>query len=71
MKRCFYDDRIPVSLSRKDEEILGVLSKDKAFDLTLEQRDAWHEGNLTDETRKPEFYDGTYEYLKGLGIKEI
>ena len=22
-------------------------------------------------TRLPEFYDGTYEYLKGLGIKEI
>lgn len=43
MKRCFYDDRIPVFLSRKDEEILGVLSKDNAFDLTLEQRDAWLE----------------------------
>lgn len=24
-----------------------------------------------DETRKPEWYDGTYSYLKGLGIKEI
>ena len=43
MKRCFYDDRIPVFLGRKDEEILGVLSKDNAFDLTLEQRDAWLE----------------------------
>ena len=27
------------------------------------------EGTASDETRKPEFYDGTYEYLKGLGIK--
>jgi hypothetical protein len=26
------------------------------------------EGNSMDDTRKPEFYDGTYEYLKGLGI---
>lgn len=34
-------------------------------------------GNITatgypeDKTRLPEFYDGTYEYLKSLGIKEI
>ena len=26
------------------------------------------EGNTADVTRKPEFYDGTYEYLKTLGI---
>ena len=43
MKRCFYDDPIPVFLSRNDEEILGVLSKDNTYDLTLEQRDAWVE----------------------------
>ena len=43
MKRCFYDDSISVFLSRKDEEILGILSKDNCFDLTLEQRDAWLE----------------------------
>ena len=24
-----------------------------------------------DGTRLPEFYDGTYEYLKGLGVEEI
>lgn len=29
------------------------------------------EGDLEDETRKPEFYDGTYNYLKEIGIKEI
>ena len=29
------------------------------------------EGNPDDDTRKPEFYDGTYLYLKGLGIKEM
>lgn len=29
------------------------------------------EGKREDHTRQPEFYDGTYEYLKGLGIKEI
>lgn len=29
------------------------------------------EGFPEDPTRLPEFYDGTYEYLKGLGIKEI
>lgn len=29
------------------------------------------EGNKDDETRKPEFYDGTYEYLKSLGLEEI
>jgi len=28
-------------------------------------------GDLTDRTRLPEFYDGTYEYLCGLGIEEI
>ena len=28
-------------------------------------------GFWEDETRLPEYYDGTYEYLKGLGIKEI
>jgi len=29
------------------------------------------EGTNEDETRKPEFYDGTYNYLKEIGIKEI
>ena len=29
------------------------------------------EGNPMDETRQSEFYDGTYEYLKGLGIKVL
>ena len=43
MKRCFYDDTIPVFLNRKDEEILGILSKDNTFDLSLDQRDSWLE----------------------------
>ena len=29
------------------------------------------EGNFADDTRRPEFYDGTYYYLKKLGIKEL
>ena len=29
------------------------------------------EGNPDDHTRHPEFYDGTYEYLKSIGIEEI
>ena len=29
------------------------------------------EGFPEDPTRMPEFYNGTYEYLKSLGIKEI
>ena len=29
------------------------------------------EGNPADPTRLPEFYDGTYEYLRSIGIKEI
>ena len=29
------------------------------------------EGFPEDPTRLPDFYDGTYEYLKSLGIKEI
>ena len=28
-------------------------------------------GYPEDKTRLPEFYNGTYEYLKSLGIKEI
>lgn len=28
-------------------------------------------GFWEDETRKPEYYDGTYEYLKSIGIEEI
>lgn len=28
-------------------------------------------GFYEDGTRLPEFYDGTYEYLKSLGIEEI
>jgi hypothetical protein len=28
-------------------------------------------GFWEDSTRLPEFYDGTYQYLKNLGIKEI
>lgn len=29
------------------------------------------EGSTDDPTRQPAFYDGTYEYLKSLGLKEI
>ena len=29
------------------------------------------EGNPDDPTRLPEFYDGTYQYLKSIGIEEI
>lgn len=29
------------------------------------------EGNPDDHTRLPEFYDGTYEYLKSVGLEEI
>ena len=29
------------------------------------------EGNQEDHTRKPEFYDGTYNFLKSLGFKEL
>ncbi len=29
------------------------------------------EGNAEDDTRKPKYYDETFEYLKGLGIPEI
>ncbi|MBQ6652787.1 MAG: DUF2075 domain-containing protein [Prevotella sp.] len=29
------------------------------------------EGNKDDHTRQPEFYDGTYNYLKSIGIEEI
>jgi hypothetical protein len=29
------------------------------------------EGKVEDHTRQPEFYDGTYEYLKSIGIEEI
>lgn len=28
-------------------------------------------GFCEDSTRLPEYYDGTYEYLKSLGIEEI
>ena len=28
-------------------------------------------GFWEDETRLPEYYDGTYRYLKGIGISEI
>ena len=43
MKRCFYDAPIKGFLDQSVEEILGVLSKDNTFDLTLEQRNAWME----------------------------
>lgn len=29
------------------------------------------EGKIEDHTRQPEFYDGTYRYLKSLGLEEI
>jgi hypothetical protein len=29
------------------------------------------EGDDQDETRKQEFYDGTYKYLQGIGIPSI
>jgi hypothetical protein len=29
------------------------------------------EGNTEDPTRRPAYYDSTYEYLKEIGVKEI
>ena len=29
------------------------------------------EGDMDDETRRPEYYDGTYEYVKSLGLRVI
>ena len=29
------------------------------------------EGNEEDETTLPKFYDGTYEYLRSIGIEEL
>jgi superfamily I DNA and/or RNA helicase len=29
------------------------------------------EGDSNDATRKPEYYDGIFEYLKAIGIKEF
>ena len=29
------------------------------------------EGDVTDKTRLPDFYDGTYDYLRNIGIEEI
>ena len=29
------------------------------------------EGNEEDHTRKPEYYNSTYEYFKKIGLKEI
>ena len=29
------------------------------------------EGDPDDETRRPEYYDSTYAYLKSLGLREI
>jgi hypothetical protein len=29
------------------------------------------QGSKRDRTRRPEFYDGTYDYLRGLGIPEL
>ncbi|WP_146025234.1 DNA/RNA helicase domain-containing protein [Moraxella sp. RCAD0137] len=29
------------------------------------------EGSRADDTRKPCFYDGTYQYLRSLDIKEL
>ena len=29
------------------------------------------EGNVDDHTRQPSFYDGTYDYLKSLGLEEM
>lgn len=28
-------------------------------------------GNPEDHTRNPEYYDGTYNYLKDIGIEEL
>lgn len=28
-------------------------------------------GNPEDPTRKPEFYDSTYKYLKSIGLEEL
>lgn len=29
------------------------------------------QGNSEDPTRKPEFYDSTYKYLKSIGVEEL
>lgn len=29
------------------------------------------EGNPEDSTRNPDYYDGTFDYLKSIGLEEI
>ena len=41
MNRAYYSDMIADFLERDDESILGMLTKKSAFDITMEQRDAW------------------------------
>ena len=55
MPRYFYYSEIQTFLNESDDQIFGKLAG----------RDEY------DSARTPEFYDGTYQYLKSLGFIEL
>lgn len=58
---------------RKEEDILYLINAYRV--LLTRARQGFiifiPKGDVSDNTMKPEFYDGIYEYFKEIGIKEI
>ena len=69
--RCLYDNTFEGFLDDPEDSILGILCGHYHGDTRTTTRDAWKDEISIMHTRLPEYYDGTYEYLRSKGINEI
>ena len=72
--RCLYISSFKEFLVENPLAVLGALHNNYHGEALTTTDEAW-KGEIDilqeDPTRLPEYYDGTFEYLKGLGIKEL
>lgn len=70
-----FNDRYWSPVNKKDQELKRCYMKNAYRVLLTRARIGMvivvPEGSKTDKTREPELYDGTYNYLKSLGLEEI
>ena len=69
MSRCLYNSNFKNFMNTEDNTIFGILCERYHGEALTTTREAWK--SEISITRLPEFYDGTYQYLKSLGIEEI
>ena len=70
-----FNDRYWSAVDKKEQELKRSYMKNAYRVLLTRARIGMvivvPEGSLTDKTRAPEIYDGTYDYLKSIGLEEL